>query len=332
MPQADTVKPLISSANREQIVAILGAMRAISEAGRGAAAADQTAISAAARYLFGYDGAVDPQAAPVVSPDALAMALADSNLAGDAAKFLTIMAMIDAPIDDAKFAAVLTYAGKLGINARYLNEIAEAARQHLQEALADMTRANMASISNHPWTGGDAGAWLMPYQGKAADPALAARFTTLKDLHRKTFGYQFWAHFNRNGYAFPGDPKGLNAAFSLPHDTVHVMTGYDTAARGEILASTFTASMHRSFPMAGHILPVIFSWHLNVEINKVAGAYAGALDPVEVWRAYAAGAQCKVDTFAPDWNFWDYVAQPIDDLRQEWNIPIGGLQPLDAHS
>jgi hypothetical protein len=103
-------------------------------------------------------------------------------------------------------------------------------------------------------------------------------------------------------------------------------------ARGEILASTFTASMHHDYPMAGHVLPVIFSWHLNVQINKVAGAYAGALDPKEVWRAYAAGAQCKVDTFAPGWDFWACVKRPIDDLRQEWNIPVGGLQPVGSHS
>jgi hypothetical protein len=242
------------------------------------------------------------------------------------------MAVMDSPLDDAKLKALLEYAGMLGIHARYIDEMTEASQHRIQEALADMTRANMVSITHHPWTSGDASAWLLPYQGSAADPALVARFVALRDLDPGSFGHQFWAHFDRNGYAFPGDPKGLNAAFSVPHDTVHVVTGYDTVARGEILASTFTASMHRDFPMAGHILPAIFSWHLNVTINKVAGAYAGALDPHEVWRAYAAGAECRIDTFAPDWDFWTYVARPIDDLRREWNIPVGGLQPLDAHS
>ena len=87
-----------------------------------------------------------------------------------------------------------------------------------------------------------------------------------------------------------GEPKALNADFAVPHDSVHVLTGYDTQARGELLASPFTAAMHPKHPMAGHILPVIFSWHLNTRINEVARDARGALDPQEFWHAWAAGA------------------------------------------
>jgi hypothetical protein len=76
---------------------------------------------------------------------------------------------------------------------------------------------------------------------------------------------------------------------------VHVLTGYGTNGRGEILVSTFTASMHRNYPMAGPVLPAIFSWNLNVEINSVAKNASAALDPVEVWRAWSAGAQASID-------------------------------------
>ena len=106
---------------------------------------------------------------------------------------------------------------------------------------------------------------------------------------------------------------------------MHVLTGYDTTPGGEILASTFTATTHNAYPMAGHVLPVIFSWHLKAQINAVAGSAAGALDPSEVWRAFAVGAQCPVDSFAPDWPFWDQVVRPIIDVRRDWLIPPGGL-------
>jgi hypothetical protein len=33
---------------------------------------------------------------------------------------------------------------------------------------------------------------------------------------------------------------------------------------------TFTVGMHPLEPMAGHILPVIFSWHLGIELNPGA--------------------------------------------------------------
>src|SRR5262249_17738937 len=89
--------------------------------------------------------------------------------------------------------------------------------------------------------------------------------------------------------------------------------------------STFTASMHRSWPMAGHVLPVIFSWHLKIEINPVATSYAGALDPDAFWAAWAAGAAATVDTFAPEFDFWAHAATPLGQLRERWSIPREGL-------
>jgi hypothetical protein len=106
---------------------------------------------------------------------------------------------------------------------------------------------------------------------------------------------------------------------------VHVVTGYNTKPRGELLASTFTAAMHPKYPMAGHVLPVIFSWHLKMQINPVAGDAQGALDPQEFWRAWAAGAAVPVDTFAADWDFWRYVEEPLASLRERWSLPAAGL-------
>lgn len=306
-------------------MAILGAMRAVAGAGRGLTAADEAALVAAARFMFGHDGLPHPSGAATISPESLAQAIGGSDLCDDAVKALAVMAVMDAPLDPAKFDLVLRYAELLGIHRRYLEEMAEAARNELQEALADMTRANMDSILNRPWPGGDVNAWLLPYQGAKADPALVARFEALGSMEAGTFGRAFWEQFKVNGYTFPGDPKGLNAAFAVPHDSIHVLTGYDTSARGEILVSTFTAAMHKSNPMAGHVLPAIFSWHLKLQINPVAGDFQGALDPSEVWHAWAAGAQSPTDSFAPDWTFWDHVGQPIDDLRASFAIPHGGL-------
>jgi hypothetical protein len=83
----------------------------------------------------------------------------------------------------------------------------------------------------------------------------------------------------------PGEAAALNAVFSVPHDSTHVISGYETSPRGEILTSTFTAGMHPNHPISGHVLPVIFSWHLGVEINAVAMSAHGQLDPEDIWRA-----------------------------------------------
>ncbi|MGH7210342.1 MAG: hypothetical protein ACREF1_02625 [Acetobacteraceae bacterium] len=305
--------------------AILGAMKAVAATGGTPSTLDQQAIAGAARFVFGMPGGFDADALPALGPEALANAL-PSNLADDAVRFLTVMTLVDGTLDKAKVAAVVRYAAALGIHERFLGDMVAAARDRLGEALADMTRANMESITGKPWAGGDVTRWLVPYADGHADPALAARFDALSALPVASFGHSFWTHFRESGYAFPGNPAALNAAFSLPHDSAHVLTGYDTTPRGEILVSTFTASMHKILPMAGHVLPVLLTWHVGVRLNDVAGDAHDTLDPTEFWHAWAAGAAATVDTFAPDWDFWRYVNEPLVALRERWSIPIGGVE------
>ena len=161
-----------------------------------------------------------------------------------------------------------------------------------------MMRQNVRSIPGLAWNPADVTAIFLPYAGAHADPALAGRYQALADLADGTFGRAFWAHYHKNGYAFPGEEQGLNEKFATPHDSTHVLTGYDTTPHGEVLVSTFTAAMHRQEPMSGHILPVIFSWHLGIQLNAVAKSATGALDPEAFWLAWARGAAVNTDTFA----------------------------------
>ena len=100
-----------------------------------------------------------------------------------------------------------------------------------------------------------------------------------------------------------------------------MLSGYDTAPRGELLVSTFTAAMHKQAPMSGHILPVIFSWHLGIQLNDVAKSARGAFDPAAFWLAWDRGAAATADTFAATWDFWNVAPEPLADLRRAYGIP-----------
>ena len=161
-------------------------------------------------------------------------------------------------------------------------------------------------------------------------PALVARYDALGKLPHGSFGKALWDFDKRNGYAFPGDPTALNATFGTPHDSTHVISGYDTSPRGEILVSTFTAGMHPINPMTGHILPVIFNGHLGVKFNDVARYTTGGLDPDEFWHAWARGRDMTVDIFAPDWNVWDWVELDLEEVRRPVQRRAGGCFALTA--
>jgi hypothetical protein len=260
---------MLVEATGAQARAILGAMTAIA-AMHGEAritAADRASLAAAYHFLLRQPEALDfddAAALPRPSPSELAAVLPGRALATEAAHMLTIMAFVDGSLDRAKIRAVLDYTAALGIDEPYVQEITEAAQGHVACALADMTRQNLESITGRPWADEDAMAWFLPYRGDRADSALAARYRGLASLPAGTLGREYWEQYQRNGYAFPGEPNGLNETFATPHDCTHALSGYDTSPRGELLVSTFTAAMHSSRPMEGHILPVIFSWHLGI--------------------------------------------------------------------
>ena len=305
--------------------AILGAMRQVALAGGHAITyADTASILAAGHYLLRRRDLVDLGTLPAIEPADLVATLTDRGLAEEAVKYLAIMAMVDGKLDTVKLKRVLDYSRALDIEADYLTDLVEAASGHLAWATADMWRKNFDSVLGRSSAGLDPGVWIRPYQGANADPALVARYEALGELPQNTFGKALWDFDEANGYPFPGDPAALNAAFGTAHDSTHVISGYDTSARGELLVSTFTAGMHPINPMSGHILPVIFFFHFGEQLNDVGHAGTGGLDSDEFWHAWARGAEMTTDLFDPTWNVWDWVEHDLDGLRRRWNVTPPG--------
>ena len=206
------------------------------------------------------------------------------------------MALVDGRVDRARIARALAYAQALGHDADGVRDLAELGRGHLAWVRADAQRQNMRSIAGDD-VAGPLDAWILPYREKP-DPALAARYRALGDAPAGSLGRAFHAFYVGHGFPFPGEATAVNAGFGTPHDSTHLLSGYDTSPQGELLVSTFTAGMHAREPMSGHILPVIMSWHLGIELVEFAGSTTGALDAAKFWRAWERGSAVTVDVFA----------------------------------
>ena len=293
-------------------IALLGGTRTLTPA-------DIASLQACSHYLFQTELS-DWHQLPPILPQQLAAGLPNPNQREIALQLLTVMAFVDGVVDEAKINLVLTYADALEVHADYIQDLVATTRRQWAWILADMSQRNIESIMGQPWAGGDITTWLLPYQPRP-DPTLVARFQALAELPADTLGYKFWDFYQAQAYGFPGEPRGLNARFAVPHDCIHLLADYDTSPAGEILVSTFTAAMHRQKPMAGHILPVIYSWHLGIAFNDVAGSAQGALEPKEFWQAWARGHDTAVDLFDPAWDFWAATAISLKELRDIYKIP-----------
>lgn len=308
----------------DQARAILGAMRDVATGfGRFLLSAAATrSLRSADRYVLGGTGDVDPFRLATVRPDALAAALADAAQAEMAVRFLSVAALVDGELSRPRIDAVLEYADRLGVRQDYVTELSKSVDGELQWALTDMSRQNVLSLWNEPWDDRtDINEVFMPYRGSHGDLSLAARYHALSEWPTGTLGQAFSEIYRTNGYAYPGEEQAVNVRFATPHDATHVLSGYDTSPRGEILVSTFTAGMHPVRPMEGHILPVLYSWHLNIKINDLAGAAKGQLDPEAFWEAWARGARTAVDVFSPSWDFWSVAHEPVTEIRRRYRVP-----------
>ena len=139
------------------------------------------------------------------------------------------MALVDGVLDHGKLARVLEYSRALDIEADYLTDLVEAASGHWPGPSPTCGARISTASSAARREGLDPAAWIRPYGGANADPALVARYDALGKLPQNTFGKALWDFDKTNGYAFPGDPTALNAAFATPHDSTHVISGYDTS-------------------------------------------------------------------------------------------------------
>jgi hypothetical protein len=313
---------MLIEADVAEATAILGAMRLVATANgcQPLSEAGVSGLKAAARYVFRLNDDLLIEALPTVTPVELASTLTTRTQRGAACRFLAVAPLIDGQLDREKIDLFIQYADALGIREDYVTQLAES-RRHLDWVLQDMTRQNIKSLWDEPWDGSDIMEVLLPYRRKP-NPDLAARYDTLGTLPLDTFGRAFWDIYNQNGYAFPGQEQGVNARFATPHDSTHVLSGYDTSPQGEILVSTFTAGMHPKLPMEGHILPVIFSWHLGIEINAFAKSARHQLDIEKFWVAWVRGSEMKIDLFAPDWDFWSIVEEPVAAVRERYQVPV----------
>jgi hypothetical protein len=323
---------VFEGASTEQVYAVLAAAHRVVQhvrvdsdprSGRG-----DGIVVAAGKLMFQPPVVVDVTTLPRIEPQDLARAVGlDRELAEHAAALIACASLADGQIDQERLRRVVEYAHAMHVRDGWVRDILQVARGHLKWAMADMTRRN---ASNFPGFANpdDTLAPMMPYEAQTDDDKrLAERFLALQGLPKNTYGHQFWAHFRKHGFDFPGQPNAFTAVWAVPHDGLHVLSGYGTSLQGELLVSAFTGGMHRRDALRAQILPTVFEWHVGMEVNGI-GKQEGALDPIKFLLAWQRGDATTTDVLAPEWDFFDIVDRDLEELR--WTYGIPPLMPSDA--
>jgi hypothetical protein len=327
-----TFADVFEGATTEQVHAILSAAHRVVQlvpvAGDPRSGRGDALVVAAGRLMFSPAVVVDPKDLAPIEPQDLAKAVGGNReLAEHGAALIACASLADGRIDPQRLRRVVEYAHAMHVREGWVREILEVARGHLAWAMADMVRRN---TSNFPgWANpDDTLPPMMPYEAQTDDDKrLAERFVALEGLAKNTYGHQFWAHFRKHGFDFPGQPNAFTGVWAVPHDGLHVLSGYGTSIQGELLVSAFTGGMHRRDALRAQILPTIFEWHVGQEVSGI-GKQQGALDPIRFLISWQRGDACTSDVLSPDWDFFAVADRDLEELRWAYGIPP--LLPADA--
>jgi len=237
-------------------------------------------------------------------------------------RFLVVTALMDGKIDSDKIQTVFTYAKAYAINPHYLQQLKKTLEKDFSWLIKDITYKNLESFDIFAELNNDKDIedWLFPYRGNKRNPQLIRRYENLKQLPEESFGYHIWLQFKNNHYKFPGDEEGVNYRFVMPHDSIHILSGYDTSPYGELLVSVFTSTMLEKNPIDGHVIPVMYSFYLGIKINDLAGTAQVKIDPYEFWEAWYRGSQMQVNLYSKGWSLWDVAEIPLKQLRDFYHV------------
>ncbi|MBJ7401658.1 hypothetical protein [Mycolicibacterium sp.] len=153
------------------------------------------------------------------------------------------------------------------------------------------------------------------------DPALTARLRKLRELPEESLGYQYLEFYRRNNIELPGDDIHV-PAYYVSHDMIHVITGYEPTAPGEIARSGFLLAANDSHRNWLDFL-VTMSIHESGVLNYGdSRAKVATLDragvPELLGEGLERGVKCTVDL-----NQVDHLAiahLPLEQVREDFSV------------
>lgn len=150
------------------------------------------------------------------------------------------------------------------------------------------------------------------------EPALTARYAELRSLPPDTLGAALIDELERNGFGLPGE-RGTAADWAIRHDLCHVLSGYDTDPRSEVLAGSFMGGC-RTKDGFSLIVFVLLQFHCGVRVTPIAPSEVGLFDPRRVLEAVRRSAFMTIDPSIRTWDYWQDFDQPLVVLRERYRV------------
>lgn len=312
-------------------VALLGlrAMKLIAVLGpNGFGLPARNLLTAAQKHLLKTN--VDLDSLPPITPALLAEAFPPGPLRPQFAQAMVMVSLVDGEPTGPQMGMVQSFAAALGVDQPAVAIIRRLAdHQMLLFRLDFVRRSHITGMLKEQYKhhGGMVGVVraVLGLRGFIEDSELAERYRALGKLPPGTLGHTFYTHYRENGFALPGEKGGFPEG-GVYHDFAHVLGGYPPTPEGETLIGGFTAGFKKDNPLFVVLFTLLnFGAGVNmtpVDQPHIEGIFATPGLADRFFRAHARGQAMNTD-ISENWDFWPYLALPMDAARARLGIPPG---------
>lgn len=307
----------------------LQALTTVARAARSGLARPQCALLEAAQQVW-LETELDVGALEPIAPEELAARLDDPAAARALVRLMVATSLADGPPSLEQVGLASSFASALGVEEPSIGVVAHLARGRvLRFRIAFLRHSHIRQYlrNTRRMLGGlrpVIRAVLIAGGVLGEDAELSRRYRALGELPEGTLGREFFRHYTGEGLKFPGEKGGFPVG-ALFHDFSHVLAGYDTSPEGEMRHAAFQAgyTRHEDAFFTALFAIVIHTAGLNLTpfpMPVLRGRIGQAGLARDMLRELERGAAVKVD-LGDGWDFWDYVALPIDVARAQLGIP-----------
>lgn len=285
----------------------------------------QHAMIAAANAVLGGD--VDVDDLQPIAPAQLAAEIDDPAIATQVVQGMVVLSLVDEQVDTAELSLIESFAAALRVTpdeVRNYRQLAEAQTLALRVDVG--RRVWFMDRLKQAWNDGGF-RWLARTIATLkvhGDETVAAKYLALGEYPEGSVGRIYHQHMRDQGFPLPGE-KGSQVEPVFIHDLTHLVSGYGTDARGEILAASFSAGNRRQNPFT-YIFFVLCQFHLGMKFSPFAETQSGAFDPQAALWAARRGMEVNVD-LSEDWDYWSDLALTVAQLRTKLGMTLPAEPP-----
>jgi ubiquinone biosynthesis protein Coq4 len=261
---------------------------------------------------------IDLATVPLLPPAAFAAQLTDAEHRAHALEYLTLAPYIQSEMRAEQADLVAAYFAALNLRSDAFVFMKNIAHRHILMSQLCITRKLLPLLlPGGPVTHLVRAARML--RESRGDAKIAADYLALEKLPEGTLGNVFFRFHRNRGFALPGEKGCIPEELSALHDLMHIISGYNTDSRGEILAQAFAGG---TMPKHGMMAAVsgLLSFH-NGLVFDGRGRYKLVQNNLDA-RAWAQAFERGMTSvhFLDGWDFKADWRTPVGEVRERFNV------------